>query len=303
VIEYFPIIEVPPDAPEESEEMGTKEKFWFRDRDLGLCLYKKARSNTGEDWAEKIASELCNLLGLPHARYELAVFDEEYGIISPSFVADDSDLVLGNEVLANILSDYPKDNQLSSQHTISNVFQAIEDTSVNLPLNWTAPEAIDNAIDTFIGYLLLDAWIGNSDRHHENWAFISSESETYLAPTYDHGSSLGRNESDEKRLARLRTKDRGFSVRAYVEKCNSCLYDGVKDKKPLKTFDVFSKAAKINPSAARVWLSRLSDISAADTLELFYRVPSNRISQTAIEFAQKILEINRDRLLNLLNTL
>jgi hypothetical protein len=41
-----------------------------------------------------------------------------------------------------------------------------------------------------------------------------------------------------------------------VEKCNSCLYDGVKDKKPLKTFDVFSKALKINPSAARVWLSR-----------------------------------------------
>ncbi|MGL5079164.1 MAG: hypothetical protein ACRDBG_25470 [Waterburya sp.] len=154
-----------------------------------------------------------------------------------------------------------------------------------------------------IGYLLLDAWIGNSDRHHENWAFISSESQTYLAPTYDHGSSLGRNEPDEKRRARLTTKDKGFSVQAYAEKCNSCLYDEIKDKKPLKTFDVFCKAAKINPSAACVWLSRLSDISTADTLELFDRIPSNRISQTAVEFAQKILEINQNRLLNLLNTL
>jgi hypothetical protein len=27
----------------------------------------------GEHWAEKIASELCNLLGLPHASYKLAV--------------------------------------------------------------------------------------------------------------------------------------------------------------------------------------------------------------------------------------
>jgi hypothetical protein len=45
-------------------------------------------------------------------------------------------------------------------------------------------------------------------------------------------------------------------------------------------------------------LSRLSDISATDTLELFHRIPSHRISETAIEFAQKILEINQNRLLN-----
>jgi hypothetical protein len=303
VVDYFPIVEVPLDAPEGFEEMGTKEKFWFRHQDLGLCLYKKARFNTGEDWAEKIASELCELLELPHANYELGIFDDKNGIVSPSFVPEGSDLVLGNEVLANKLLDYPRDIQLPSQHTISNVFQAIGDTSVNLPLDWKAAENINNAIDTFIGYLLLDAWIGNSDRHHENWAFISSENKTYLAPTYDHGSSLGRNESDEKRLARLTTKDTGFSVRAYVEKCNSCLYDGIKDKKPLKTFDVFRKAAKINSSAACVWLSRLSDISATNTLELFHRLPSHRISHTAIEFAQKILEINQNRLLNFLKTL
>jgi hypothetical protein len=164
VVDYFPIVEVPPNAPEESEEMGTKEKFWFRHQDLGLCLYKKARSNTGEDWAEKIASELCNLLGLPHAKYEMGIFNDENGIVSPSFVPENSDLVLGNEVLANILLDYPKKNQLPSQHTISNVFKAIGDTSINLPLDWKPPQNINNALDTFIGYLLLDAWIGNSDR-------------------------------------------------------------------------------------------------------------------------------------------
>jgi hypothetical protein len=35
-------------------------------------------------------------------------------------------------------------------------------------LDCKASENINNAIDTFIGYLLLDAWSGNSDRHHEN---------------------------------------------------------------------------------------------------------------------------------------
>lgn len=33
-----------------------------------------------------------------------------------------------------------------------------------------------------------------------------------LAPIFDHGSSLGRNESDEKRIARMCSKDQGYNV-------------------------------------------------------------------------------------------
>ena len=49
----------------QDETMGTKSKFWFKHPELGRCLYKQIRPNTGEDWAEKIASELSELLGLP----------------------------------------------------------------------------------------------------------------------------------------------------------------------------------------------------------------------------------------------
>ena len=173
--EQFPLIEVPLDAPEADEDLGTKEKFWFRHHDLGRCLFKKARPNTGEDWAEKIAAELCELLGLPHADYELAVYNDENGIISPSFLPSQKGgiLTLGNEILARIVSNYPQDSKDLSQHTIDNVFNAIGDALVNLPIDWTPPERISYATETFVGYLLLDAWIGNSDRHHENWAFIS----------------------------------------------------------------------------------------------------------------------------------
>ncbi|WP_216087049.1 hypothetical protein [Stanieria cyanosphaera] len=41
----------------------------------------------------------------------------------------------------------------------------------------------------------------------------------------------------------------------------------------------------------------MAKISANNTLELFSRIPSNFISSTAIEFAQKILEINQNKLL------
>ncbi|WP_373546401.1 hypothetical protein [Chamaesiphon sp.] len=71
--ERFKIVEVAPEDAQAQESLGTKEKFWLRHDRLGLCLYKKSRSNTaGEDWSEKIAAELCGLLKLPHAEYELA---------------------------------------------------------------------------------------------------------------------------------------------------------------------------------------------------------------------------------------
>jgi hypothetical protein len=84
-----------------------------------------------------------------------------------------------------------------------------------------------------------------------------------------------------------------------VEKCKSCLYAEVGDKKPLNTFDAFRQAAEDNPNAAYTWLDYLAKISTTDTLELFHRIPGERISSTAIDFAQEILKINRIRLLEL----
>jgi HipA-like C-terminal domain len=314
MVKKFPIVTVSSDVSQYTEEIGTREKFWFRNEEGLLYLYKKIRYNTlndeiekiptGEDWAEKIASELCKLLELAHAEYELATFDGERGVITPRFLPEEASLITGNEILSGILPDYPTNQKYGvSQHTIDNVFNAIKDNSVYLPINWIPPEGVSNAEETFVGYLLLDAWVGNSDRHHENWAFVSLSGLTYLAPTYDHASCLGRNELDEKRKQRLITKDTGFSVQAYVTNCKSALYAKDSDKKPLKTFDAFREALQRYPNAARVWLNNLDKVSNNDILELFQRIPTEIISQTAIEFAQKILQINQSRLLELRNTL
>lgn len=299
--QQFQIIKISSKAPAESEMMGTKPKFWFYHEELGLYLYKKARQNTGEDWAEKIAAELCKLIKLPHAEYELALFNNEKGTISQSFLPKNSSLITGNEILAQRFLDYPENINDLSQHTLDNIFKVFNENSVELPLNWNPLTGIETAIDIFMGYLLLDAWIGNSDRHHENWAFINYAGKDYLAPTYDHASSLGRNESDERREKRLTTKDKGFSVEAYAHKCKSCLYANVGDRKPLTTLDAFREAVQLNKTAANIWLDNLSKVSIDDTLELFGRIPDDRISSTAIKFAQKILEINQHKLLKFRN--
>lgn len=302
--EKFQIFEVSPEDAQAQESLGTKEKFWFKHDRLGLCLYKKSRSNTaGEDWSEKIAAELCELIKLPHAEYELATCNGDYGIISRSFLPEHGNLILGNEILVEIYPDYPEDTRDLSHHTIDLIFGAldwleIEYSEIFMPLNWEPLENIKKVKHTFIGYLLLDAWIGNSDRHHENWGFVELDKKLYLAPTYDHASSLGRNESDQKREARLKAQDRGYSVGAYADKCQSYLYTNIGNRQRIKTFEAFCEAAKFYPQAACIWLDRLGNISADDTLRLFKRVPENRISPIAVKFAQSILTHNRDRLLN-----
>ncbi len=65
-------------------------------------------------------------------------------------------------------------------------------------------------------------------------------------------------------------------------------------QKPLKTLDAFCKAAQFSSEGSRIWLERLAMVSTTNTLDLFKRIPTSRISSTAVEFAQSILEINQN---------
>jgi hypothetical protein len=293
----FPVIQVPSDAARAPEAMGTKRKFWFHDPELCTCLFKSARPNTGEDWAEKIAAELCEALGLPHAKQELGIWQGQRGTVSPAMIMPNEDLIHGNDVLSGIVSSYPREAIYNvSQHTLDVVFQAITIHNAQIPINWTPPTSISSAADTFVGYLLLDAWIGNGDRHHENWGLVSTIDRTiHLAPTYDHASSLGRELSDAKRQERLQNK----TVGAYLKKNYSAFYAQASDSKSLTTLAAFQSAAKSYPQAARAWLMQLSGISSEWVESLLARVPADRMSPPAKEFAAGILAFNKDRLLAL----
>lgn len=292
--DLFPIIEVPEDAIQETESLGTKFKFWFRQGQLDY-LYKQARLNTGEAWSEKIASELCQLLDLPHADYELAIWKGNLGTISPSFVPENNTLKLGNDFLVKTNPSYPQFERFRvSEHTLDFVVEAIANSSVNLPLNWNHPTGIQTPVETFVGYLLLDAWIGNTDRHHENWGFIVNDL-VHLAPTFDHASSLGRELQDNKRRDKLNNK----TVENYAAKSRSGIYAKVGDKKAMLTLDAFAEVAARYPQAALIWLEGLANISEENILSLFARIPEEFISEISMEFARQILTINRNRLLQI----
>lgn len=198
----YPIREVILAHKELVEQMGTKPKFWaFESETDRRWLFKYIRPNTGEDWSEKIAAEVAQLLGIPHAYVELAACEEARGVLCLDFTENTTkgELVHGNELLAGIMPDYPKDQRFKvTQHTLGNMARCLEMNFIHLPDGCDLPQGISKPIDLFVGYLLLDALIGNTDRHHENWGILERrvrpEKPRYaeVAPSFDHASSLGQ---------------------------------------------------------------------------------------------------------------
>lgn len=296
----YPIIQLPDNAADLPEQQGTKTKYWVRlKNDNPKMLFKIGRENTGENWAEKVTCELAELFGLPHAHYDLAVWKEHKGIISKNFVPDDGRLIAGNELLSEIHHRYQADSRYkANDHTIRRIIAYLGNSDIELPLNWQVPTPIiEDVLDVFLGYLLFDAWVANQDRHHENWGVISYENKVYLAPTYDHAASLGQNESDVHRSERLSTKDRGRHVSHYVTKARSAIYETNTAKNPMTTIAAFEFLAKKHKNAAKFWKQCLQEISMEQCTAIFEQIPKTEISETAIKFALKMLELNKKRLL------
>jgi len=249
-------------ATEASEFMGSKEKVWLRHRRTGrYVMLKVARSGSGEDWSEKVAYEVARLLGIPCPRVELASWDERPAVLCWDFrgrrlVGDEPqrrwDLLHGNELLGVHDPEYPASGSFrASKHTVSAVAEALEGCE-HLVRNLVDPH---DALSAFVGYLLLDAWIGNTDRHHENWGVVVGRRKgdhdltAYLSPSYDHASALGRELSDDKRMRRLFAKGRG-TVPDYAEKATSALWtEG--EVRTLSTFEALSDAGQRRPKALR----------------------------------------------------
>lgn len=290
------------------EPLGTKRKFWFSEGERRLLLKAEERG-TGEDWAEKVACHLCELLGLPHVHYELAEEFDGDAYIQPGVVCETCSpapvsLVLGNQLLLERDPVYPAEEDRKykvREHTVRAVAGVV--LKLAPPADtWMAkaPAGLETALDFFVGYVMLDAWIANQDRHHENWAALRDD-QLRLAPTFDHGASLARNLSDVERKERLTTKDHGRTMAHYAQRARSAFYGGVADSKPLGTVEAFFAFAELAPRAGRLWLGRLAAVNGDAIRRILDQVPNKRMSKIAKEFTLELLAVNQERLLERLN--
>jgi hypothetical protein len=266
-------------------------------------LFKAEERGTGEDWAEKIACELCGLLGLPHVHYEMAydMDQQRPGVVCASFTPPPLALAHGNQLLLAIDPAYPagpENRYRSRAHTIDAVFEVID--MLGLPgERWCArlPPPIQTAAGIFAGYLLLDAWIANQDRHHENWGAIWDGERLALAPSFDHGAALARNLSDEERHERLTSRDERRRVPHFAGRARSALFATTTAAKPLGTLAAWQAFAARVPEAATIWRDQLAAVKPVAVDAVLDRIPPDRMSAVCRRFTLDLLTENRRRLL------
>jgi hypothetical protein len=134
-------------TPTETEQLGSKPKYWFTDEHGIKLLFKEGRENTGENWAEKVACELARELNLPHAEYEFATWDGKKGVATHSFVVPGGRLVFGNELLARFVKGYDQQRRYrQTHHTVSAVMTILRVDTIGLPTGYSS-SAITKAAD------------------------------------------------------------------------------------------------------------------------------------------------------------
>jgi HipA-like C-terminal domain len=294
----FEILTVDPHSFVGDEQLGSKTKFWFQ-RNEDRWLFKEARPNTGEDWAEKIAGEIAHRLGIRAATVELADFEGHRGVACRSFVSTRNlSLVHGNEILAGQIVGYDRDKRLrQSDHTLKNIVTAVRDLT-------GSGELSTQILRLLAGYFVLDALICNTDRHHENWGFLTrlegadnGDHKLFLevAPSFDHASSLGRELTDEGRAAMLNDSKTG----QYAKRGKGGIYLENTDHKGANPLALVQFGMQEYPDYFGPAVNSFRDSPLDGILAVVDEVPESRMSHTAKEFARQLLTFTQGFLLEL----
>jgi hypothetical protein len=148
--------------------------------------------------------------------------------------------------------------------------------------------------------MVLDALIGNTDRHHENWGLRLHVEPLArglgVAPSFDHASSLGRELLDERRAELLATN----RVAWYVAKGKGGIFrdpDQRHGENPLRLVQV---AARAYPLYFRPALEKVAALNPESIQRILAALPEERTSALAKQFAQAMVLSARSSLIEIL---
>ena len=126
-------------------------------------MIKEGKNYKPEFWSEIIASEVGRFLGFNVLEYNIAKHGNDVGCLSQSMNSDEESLTEGISLLTGYDNTYnPNDKTSYSAYTFDFIRKALE------YFQW------GEYVDDIIKIVIFDSLIGNSDRHQENWGFVTT---------------------------------------------------------------------------------------------------------------------------------
>lgn len=273
--EYEPVLDVTGWVSDVGDPRGAREKSWLlkpgQSEIDAQHLFKLARPDGktpeyGSDlWAEVLASRIARAIHVPAVHMDFAVRGSDRGVVSQRMSVHLTD---GNELLG---ADRVADRGEGSGYHLKAIRRALA--------GYQGSERGLTAYESFVGYLVLDALIANTDRHSENWAVDSHRGE--LLPCFDHGASLGFNATGQQRA----------NVSRYAGRGKSSPFG-------MRVLEVARRSLEsVTTDVADLWLGRVETLTLLALERLVERVPLGWMSDPSRTFVVALVWENRRRLL------
>ncbi len=153
--------------------------------------------------SEYIGSHVFELCGFETHKTYLGFRDNEQVVACKDFNIAGRQFVPFNEVGESTL-DQDKETY---QYDYQDIMQMLRDNS--------KLTNVEETVSAFWEVYIVDALLGNFDRHGANWGFIKEKNKYTLAPVFDNGSSLFPNLVDEDEMKQIITSNEETDKRIF----------------------------------------------------------------------------------------
>ncbi len=141
--------------------------------------------------SEFIGSHIFEILGFDVQETYLGTYRGEQVVACKNFIKEGYQFVPFNDVGESTLD---QDKEIY-QYSYTDIMKMLRDNSKLTNVNET--------IQAFWQLFIVDALLGNFDRHGANWGFLKKDNKYILAPIFDNGSSLFPNMTDEDEMRKI----------------------------------------------------------------------------------------------------
>ncbi len=168
-------------APSGRFYTGAERKIGIRYKGEDYIIKFRAKTGDGQSYnhiSEYLGSHIFDMVGIESQETWLGTYRGEEVVVLKDFTSSDEIFVPFNDV---------GDSSLDMDRERANY--SYSDITAMLEANRKLTR-VEETIDTFWDIYIIDALLGNFDRHGSNWGFLKREGQYRLAPVFDNGSCL-----------------------------------------------------------------------------------------------------------------
>ena len=153
--------------------------------------------------SEYLGSQIFNMLGVNAQETILGTFKDENVVVCKDFNIDGYQFVPFNDVGESTIEEDKEKYQYSYEDIMSLLLLNKKITNV------------EDVVSSFWEIYIIDALLGNFDRHGNNWGFLKKNNKYEMAPVFDNGSCLFPNMINEDEMIYIMNSKEETAKRVY----------------------------------------------------------------------------------------